>query len=229
MALTLYYHPLASYCQKVLIALFEKDTPFHRHFLDLGDEEARAAFHALWPIGKMPLLRDDGRDRTVMETSIIIEYLDRHYIGGQPLFPSDGDARLEARFWDRFFDLYVMSPMQNTIAAQLSGDPAHAANVRKTVASELEVAYGVLEHQAAKATWIAGEAFSIADCSAAPALFYAGIVAPFGESRSSLQAYFERLVSRRSVERTLAEARPYFELFPLKSEIPPRFLGTEIA
>src|SRR2546430_13967847 len=108
MALTLHLHPLSSFCQKVLIALYESKTPFVSHVVNFGDQTARAEFLALWPTGKIPLLRDDNHGRTIPETSIIIEYLDQHYPGERPLLPKDRDARLEARLWDRLFDLYVM-------------------------------------------------------------------------------------------------------------------------
>ncbi len=119
MALTLHMHPLASFCQKALIALYENDTPFESHVVDLGDTAASAAFKALWPMGKMPVLRDEARDRTVAESSIIIEYLDQHYPGATRLIPADPELALQARFGDRFYDLYVHEPMQKIVTDRL--------------------------------------------------------------------------------------------------------------
>ena len=112
MTLELHFHPLASFCHKVLIALYENDTLFTPHLLDLGNPDQKAAFLDIWPVGKMPILRDEARSEIVPETSIIIEYLDRHYPGSAPLLPADEALRLDARLWDRFFDLYVHAPMQ---------------------------------------------------------------------------------------------------------------------
>ncbi len=225
MPLTLYYHPLASFCHKVLIALYEAETPFTPHLVDLMATDAKARFLDLWPVGKMPVLRDEARDRTVPETTIIIEYLDRHYPGLHRLLPADEDARLEARLWDRFFDLYVHAPMQAIVGDRLrpeaARDPTGVANARATLAT----AYGMIETRMADRTWAAGENFSLADCAAAPALFYAGIVAPFPAGHAHLAAYFERLVARPSFARVLAEARPYFSMYPFRDDMPARFLG----
>lgn len=223
MSLHLYSHPLASFCHKVLIALYENDTPFQAHLVDLGNPDGKADFLELWPVGKMPVLRDEARGRTVPETSVIIEYLQRHHPGPRALLPADEDARLDVRLWDRFFDLYVQTPMQRIVAEELRGahekDPRGVADARATLA----VAYAMIERQAER-VWICGDDFTLADCAAAPALFYAAIVAPFPPQHPRLQAYYERLMERASVRRTLAEARPYFPMFPLRERIPPRFL-----
>ena len=182
MALTLYYHPLSSFCHKVLLALYENATPFDGVIVNLGDKTASADFFALWPIGKMPLLRDARLDRTLPETSIIIEHLDQHYPDAQPLLPRDETQRLEARLWDRFFDLYIHVPMQKIVGDRLrpdgEKDPRGVTDARAT----LGTAYGMLDKRMRDKTWAIGEAFSMADCAAAPALFYAGIVQPFGPS-----------------------------------------------
>ncbi|WP_316977990.1 glutathione S-transferase family protein [Shumkonia mesophila] len=224
MSLTLHYHPLASFCHKVLIALYEAQTPFTAHVVDLMDGGARAHFLDLWPVGKIPVLRDEARDATVPETTIIIEYLDRHYPGPRPLLPADEDARLETRLWDRFFDAYVHAPMQAVVGDRLrpeeARDPTGIAAARATLAT----AYGMIEKRMAERTWAVGEDFSLADCAAAPALFYAGIVAPFPAGHALLAAYFERLLARPSFARVLTEARPYFAMFPFKDDMPARFL-----
>jgi glutathione S-transferase len=225
-ALTLYYHPLASFCHKVLIALYENETPFEARIVDLADDAASAELLAYWPVGKIPVLRDAARGETVPETSIIIEYLAEHHPGPVPLLPSDRAAAREVRLWDRFFDLYVGAPMQKIVTDRLR--PAghnDELGVQEAMAT-LARAYALLEQHMQSRTWAAGEAFSMADCAAAPALFYADIVSPFSASHPRAGAYFERLMARASIARTVDEARPYFPLFPLRERIPARFLGT---
>lgn len=225
MTLTLYYHPLASFCHKVLVALYENGTPFEARHVDLADEKSSAELFAHWPVGKIPLLRDSARDRTVPETTIILEYLDRHHRGPVPLLPDDVDEALEARLWDRFFDGYIAVPMQNIVAQHLRPVEQRDLAAIDQAKASLEKAYAFVDGRLAKRTWAAGEAFGIADCAAAPALFYAGVVAPFADRRPNLAAYFERLLARRSFARVLDEARPYFSMFPLREHIPARFLG----
>lgn len=223
MALILYMHPLASFCHKVLIALYENETPFEAHIVNLADEGEAAKFLALWPVGKIPVLHDEARDATIAETTIIIEYLERYYPGASPLLPANEEARLDARLWDRFFDLYVHVPMQKIVTDRLrpdgAGDPQGVAEARAT----LDTAYGMIERQMAGGGWAIGDAFSVADCAATPALFYAGIVHPFPAECPNLTAYFERLIARSSVARVIAEARPYFDNFPYKEAMPERF------
>jgi glutathione S-transferase len=224
MTLALYYHPLASFCHKVLIALYESETPFEARIVDLGNEEASAAFLALWPVGKIPVLRDEARDRTIPETSVIIEYLAERDPRAAALLPADPDSRIEARLWDRFFDLYVSAPMQkiviDTFRPAGAHDPHGVAEARATLAT----AYGMIERQMARRRWAAGDAFTIADCSAAPALFYAGTLAPFEAEFPNTAVYFERLAERPSFARVLDEARPFFQFYPYREAIPARFL-----
>lgn len=225
MTLTLFYHPLASFCHKVQIALYEAGTPFDARIVDLMDPAARARFLETWPIGKMPVLHDSGRNETIPESSIIIEYLDRHYPGAAPMLPADPDIGLKARLWDRFFDLHVQDPMQrivlDTFRAADKKDPVAVADAER----RLMTAYAMIEKQAAEATWLVGERFSIADCAAAPALFFAGIIVPFQAAQAALRGYFERLLERPSFRRVLVEARPYFGAFPFRHKMPDRFLG----
>jgi len=228
MALTLHYHPLSSFCHKVLIALYENGTPFAGRVVDLGDAANRAAFVALWPVGKFPVLRDDARAQTVPESTIIIEYLDRHYPGPRPLLPADGDGRREARLWDRLFDLYVHLPMQKIVGDRLRPQTERDPRGVADALAGLRTAYGVADKHMAERTWAAGEQFSLADCAATPALFYAGIAQPFADTHPNLAAYFERLVSRPSVRRVLAEAQPYFSMFPMADKIPTRFLAGQL-
>ena len=215
MSLTLHMHPLSSYCWKVLIALYENETPFEARVLDLSDPAVVAAFKALWPTTKMPLLRDDAAGRTVPETSIIIEYLQAAYPGPMRFIPEDPDAALRTRLMDRLFDLYVMTPMQAIVADRIrppnvAKDPYGVAQARERLA----MAYEMLEAELAGRTWAAGEDFSLADCAAAPALFYADKVAPLGETYPNVSAYLDRLLSRPSFARVLQEAEPYFKMFP---------------
>jgi glutathione S-transferase len=221
MALTLHSHPLASFCHKVLIALYETGVPFETRLVDLGDPASRAAFLTISPWGKMPVLVDDARGRTIFETSIIVEYLDRHYPAARPLLPLDPEARLETRLWDRVFDLYVQQPLQAAVAGILAG----RTEPEPQTVTALDAAYDHIEADMAGRTWAAGDDFSLADCAAAPALFYANCVSPIAPRFPAVAAYFERLVARPSVARVLVEARPYLQYFPLKHRLEPRFLG----
>jgi glutathione S-transferase len=214
MSLTLHFHPLASFCQKVLIALYENGTAFQPHIVNLGDDESGGAFRKLWPIGKMPVLCDQVRDRTIPESTVIIEYLDLFYPGPNLLIPSDRALALRTRFSDRFFDLHVQFPMQKIVGDRLrpaeKKDPHGVAEAKVSLAT----AYGVLDTELESKVWAAGEVFTMADCAAAPALFFADKVLPFRERHRALAAYFDRLTKRPSVARTFAEAEPYLKLFP---------------
>jgi glutathione S-transferase len=226
MTLVLYFHPLASFCHKVLMALYETDTAFMGKVVDLMDEGSSATYLDMWPIGKIPLLHDTERNRTVPETTIIIEYLDRHYPGPRALLPKDEQACLDARLWDRFFDLYVQVPMQKIVTDRLRPDGEHDARGVADARAALTTAYGMIDRHMADRTWAIGETFSIADCAAAPALFYAMTVAPVSETQPNVAAYFERLLGRSSFKRVIDEARPYFHMFPFEEAIPARFLAS---
>lgn len=223
MALTLHYHPLSSYCWKVLIALYENGTPFEPKPVNLGDAAERAAYAALWPTAKIPLLVDD--ERVVPETSIQIEYLDRRHPGLLPLLPEDFEAQLEVRLWDRVFDLHVMTPMQRFIAQQLRPEAERDEATLTATVNELGMAYDLIESRLGERTWAAGDAFTMADCAAAPALFYAAVVRPFSPEHHKLGAYFERLLARPSVWRCIVEARPVFQYYPLRHALAARFLA----
>src|SRR3984893_6763790 len=169
MNLVLYYHPLASFCHKVLMALYENETPFTGRIVDLSDADSRASFIDVWPLGKFPVLRDEstsGTIRTIPETTIIIEYLDEHYPGAHPLLPADETERLDARLWDRFFDLYVQVPMQKIVADRLRPDGEHDPRGVADARATLAMAYDMIDHQMANRTWAIGEKLSIADCAA---------------------------------------------------------------
>ena len=224
MPLILHAHPLSSFCHKVLIALYEAGTPFEFRLYNPGDAASRAAHLALWPPGQMPVLQDESRNQIVPETTIIIEYLDRHHPGARRMLPADPDACLETRLWDRFSDFHVMLPLQRAVAARIAGDAAQEAKVMAEVVAKLEVSYGVLEQRLAGREWLGGgDGFGLADCAAEPALFYASAILPFETKFPALSAYFDRLLQRASVQRVLKEAGPWIQYFPLLATLPPRY------
>lgn len=213
MSLTLYYHPLSSYCWKVLIALYENGTPFTPRLVDLSDEKNRAEFRALWPIGKFPVLRDEAADRTIPESSIIVEYLVQHFPGPTELLPKDPDLARRTRLADRFYDLYVHTPMQKIVGDRLrpadKKDPFGVEEAR----AQLSTAYPLIDAEMEAKHWAMGESFTLADCAALPALHYANRVQPLG-AHKNVAAYLDRLENRPSVARVLKEAEPYFAMFP---------------
>jgi glutathione S-transferase len=209
----LYAHPFAAYCWKVLIALYEHDTAFTYRRLGPEDPEAGAELAALWPIGRFPVLDDSGR--AVIESSVIIEYLDRHYPGSHPMIPRDPDQALEARFMDRIFDNEVMTPVQTIVGDSLR--PAEARDpygVDKAKAA-LGKIYRWLDGRLAGKNWAIGDAFTLGDCAAAPSLFYADWVHEIDAGFTHLRAYRARLLARPAIARVVDEARPYRPLFPL--------------
>jgi glutathione S-transferase len=213
MSLTLYFHPLSSFCQKVLIALYENDTPFEPHIVDLMNEAERAQFTRIWPIGKFPVLRDDARNRTIPESSIIIEYLALHHPGRTQFLPADPELAWQTRLRDRFFDLSVNAPMQKIVTDRLrpagQNDP-HGVEQAKAL---LQTALGMIDEEMKTKTWAMGDAFTMADCAAAPALFYADAVMPFAGTYENVERYLSRLMERPSFARVLDEAQPYRRLF----------------
>lgn len=218
MSLELYFHPLASFCHKALIAFYEKNIPFEPIIVDLGDEKSSAAFKKIWPMGKMPVLRDDARNCIVAESTTIIEYLDGFYPGGTQLLPKNPDHAWQARMWDRFYDHYVQEPMQKIVTDRLRpADKSDAYGVEQAK-SQLRDAYKVAEPMMKSKSWAMGDDFTLADCSAAPALFYANTVMPFGRTERNLSEYLDRLMTRPSFARVLDEAQPYFALFPMENK-----------
>ncbi|MEI5679370.1 MULTISPECIES: glutathione S-transferase family protein [unclassified Mesorhizobium] len=217
MSLTYHFHPLASFCHKPLIALYENDTPFETVLVDLGDESSSAEFRELWPVGKMPVLRDAARDRVVPESTIIIEYLDRYYPGAVRFVPYDPEEAWRTRLSDRFYDLYVQEPMQKIVVDRIRPAGQHDGFGVEQARATLRTAYGMIERDMATRTWAMGEAFTMADCAAAPALFYADKVEPFAVTHRHMAAYFDRLLNRPSFARVLKEAEPYFHMFPTQN------------
>ena len=207
----LYAHPFSSYCQKVLIALYENAIDFD--YRSLQDSKAGEELATLWPLKRFPILVDRGR--TILESSTIIEYIQIHHPGPVRLIPEDGDAAIEVRMMDRLFDNYVMTSMQkpvsNALRPESDRDPYGVAEARRT----LDSVYVWLEARLAGRTWAAGEHFTLADCAAAPSLFYADWVQPIPPALGNLRAYRARLLARPSFARAVEEARPYRSYFPL--------------
>jgi glutathione S-transferase len=210
MPLTLYAHPFSSYCQKVLIALWENQTPFT--YRNLEDPTAAEELAALWPIGRFPVLVDDGA--TVVETTIIIEHLDQRHPGPVRFVPEDPTLALEVRLMDRFFDNYVMTPVQTPVFEALRRGGERLPLLLEESRTALETAYRWLDARLAGRTWAAGEEFTLADCAAAPSLFYADWVHPIG-AHPRVRRYRDRLLARPSFARAIEEGRPYRHYFPL--------------
>jgi glutathione S-transferase len=214
MSLKLYYHPLASFCWKALIALYENGTAFEPQLVELASETSRADFFRLWPLGKFPVLRDEQRKVTVPESSIIIEYLAHYYPGRTALLPPDADLAREVRLRDRLYDHYVHQPMQKIVIDKLRPPGKNDAHGVEMARAELQTAYAMLDVEMANRQWAAGDTFTMADCAAAPALYYANRVQPFGEPHRNLDRYLGRLKDRPAFARVLEEAQPYFKNFP---------------
>jgi glutathione S-transferase len=207
---TLYAHPFSSYCQKVLIALYEAGTPFDYRMVD--SQERGAELAALWPLKRFPLLVDGGR--TILEASVIVEHLDLHHPGPARLVPEDPAAALEVRMMDRIFDNYVMTPLQKLVADRMRPDAERDARGVADARAMLDGIYAWLDARMEGRTWAAGD-FGLADCAAAPALFYADWAHEIAPELRHLRAYRARLLARPSMARAVEEARPYRPLFPL--------------
>lgn len=213
--LTLYYHPFASFCQKALIAFYENDVPFDREIVDLGDPESRAAFQQVWPLAKFPVLRDEARGMVVPESSVIVDYLQRHYPGPVKLVPDDADLATRVHILDRVFDNYIAANVTKAVVDSLRPEGRSDPLGVEQAKAQIAIVYAMLDRELADGGWAAGGDFTLADCAAAPALFYSNIVVPFGEHRN-LAAYYGRLAARPSFARAVDEARPYRHLFPLE-------------
>lgn len=211
MALTLYVHPFSSYSQKVLVAMYENDTPFE--YRTVAEPAAMTELKARWPFGRFPVLVDDGR--TIAESTIIIEHLTLRHGGRVRWLPDDPLEALEVRLLDRIFDNDVMGAMQRPVLAAIAQDPARVAEAMATARQALDVAYAWLERRLQGRTWAAGDTLSLADCAAAPSLFYADWVHPIAPAFPTLRAYRSRLLAWPAYARAVDEARPYRHLFPL--------------
>ena len=212
--LKLYCHPFASFCQKALIALYEKELAFEPVLIDLGDPEHRARLQSVWPMVKFPVLRDEAAARIIPESSLIIEYVDGLGPDGKRMIPENAAAALQARLWDRFFDGYVAVNVTKIVVDRLRpegrGDPDGVAQAKATIVQ----AFALFEREIAGREWAIGNRFGLADCAAAPTLFYAGTIVPL-DGYPHLKSYYERLLARPSFARVVEEARPYRGLYPL--------------
>ena len=212
--LVLYQHPFASYCQKVLIALYELDLPFDSHIVE--GAEGRAELARLWPMAGIPVLRDEDADLTLPESTTIIEYLDGLAAGGPALVPADAGEALQARLWDRFGDQHLATPMQKIVGDELrpegGHDPEGVAEARRL----LDTAYGVLDARLADRPWAGGESFTVADCATFPVLFYLRAIHRWDTAaHANITGYYRALLARPSIARVVEEARPFRDLFPL--------------
>jgi glutathione S-transferase len=213
MTLLLYYHPFSSYCQKALMALYEKEVAFQPFLIDLANPRDRGQFAAIWPYAKFPVLHDVGAGVTLPEATVIAEYADGLSEAGPRLLPAKPDELRGIRLFDRILDNYLHAPLQKIVGDRLrppgQSDAHGVAEARATLATT----YKLLETRLSDVGWMAGGSFSLADCAAAPPLFYAARVAPFSSHRR-LSAYLKRVMERPSFRRCLDEARAHRSLFP---------------
>ncbi|WP_105441158.1 glutathione S-transferase family protein [Neorhizobium sp. T25_13] len=209
----LYSHPFSSYCQKVLTALYENGTEFDTRMLGPEDPSAYEDLCSMWPVKRFPVLLDG--EKRVFESSIVIEYLDLHYPGPVKLIPDDADAALDVRMMDRFFDNYISTPQQKVVFNAIRPEEHRDPYGVQEALGMLDAAYGWLDERMAGREWAAADAFSLADCAAAPALFYADWTHRIGEQFANVRAYRSRLLARPSFARAVDEARPYRPFFPL--------------
>lgn len=217
MTLILYYHPFSSYCQKALIALYEKQVDFEPYKIDLGDPRQKTEFAAVWPYAKFPVLHDIDANVTLPEASLICEYVDTLSQTGPLLMPARADEVRGVRLFDRILDNYLHTPMQKIVGDRLrpenARDPYGVAEARDLIAAT----YRLLESRLVDGQWIAGRDFSLADCSAAPPLFYASKLVPL-DGHPRLAAYLQRMLARPSFKRCLDEARDFRPYFPSAPE-----------
>ena len=213
MTLILYYHPFSSYCHKAMMALYEKELAFEPFQIDLGDERSRQQFAAIWPYAKFPVLHDIKAGVTLPEATIIAEYVDGLSTAGPRLIPEKADEARGIRLYDRLLDNYLHTPLQKIVSDRLrpadARDPHGVAEARATLATT----YKLLESRIAEDGWIAGPNFSLADCAAAPPLFYLARVAPLA-GHPRLMRYLKRVMERPSFRRCLDQARPFRHFFP---------------
>lgn len=216
MSLTLYFHPLSSFCWKALIALYEANVPFEPRVVNLADPAERAAFQAVWPLARFPVLQDADRGCAIPESTIIIDYLAQYYAAPAALIPADPDLARRVRLVDRLFDNYVHLPMQQVVSERLRTEGQHDPFGADQARRAIRQGYDLLAPMVT-GPWAAGESFTLADCAALPALYYANYAVPLAPW-PDLSAYLERLKTRPSVARVLHEAQPFFQYFPLAND-----------
>ena len=212
MAIELFAHPFSSYCQKAIIALHEHGVDWTLRMIEPGSEW-NTEWEAIWPIRRFPVLREGGR--VVPEASAIIEHLHARHRTTTPLIPDDPDDAVEVRMLDRFFDHYVSDPQARIVVNALRREDQRDPLAGQEAQELLDRAYAWLDARMAGRTWAVGEAFSMADCAAAPSLFYADWTHPIGDRFANVSAYRARMLRRPSIARAVDAARPYRQLFPL--------------
>ena len=213
MSLVLHFHPLSSYCHKVLIALYENGTPFEPRIVNLMDAADAAAFKKMWPCGQFPVLQDGGE--TIPESSIIIEYLDRRHPGKTRCIPEDPELARQVRFKDRFYDLHLHVHMQKVVGDRMRPEGKKDPHGVEQAKARISVSLDMIDAEMADRTWAMGDAFTLADCAAAPPLFYINKVFPLAERHKNAARYLDRLLKRPSYARAIEEAKPYFSMFPI--------------
>jgi glutathione S-transferase len=213
MSLTLHFHPLSSYCHKALIALYENGTPFEPRIVNLMDPADAAAFKKLWPCGQFPVLQDG--DRIIPESSIIIEYLDQHRPGKTRFIPVDAELGRQVRFKDRFYDLQLHAHMQKVVGDRMRPQDKRDPHGVEQAKARIDVALDLIEKSMDGKTWAMGSDFTLADCAAAPPLFYINKAFPLGDRHKNVSAYLRRLLERPSYARVIEEAKPYLSMFPI--------------
>ena len=216
MSLTLYFHPLSSFCWKTLIALYESDIAFEPKLVNLGDPAERTAFQAVWPLAKFPVLRDEARGHTVPESTLVIEYLAQHYPAAAGLVPAEPDVARQVRLLDRLIDNYIHLPFQQIVLERMRPEDKHDPFGAEQARGNIRQGYDLVAPMIA-GPWAMGESLTLADCAALPALFYADYAVSLA-GWPELAAYLDRLKARPSVARVLAEAQPFFQYFPLAND-----------
>ncbi|MGN6549324.1 MAG: glutathione S-transferase family protein [Pararhizobium sp.] len=218
MTLVLHYHPLAAFCWKPLIALYENGIAFERVVVDLGDPASTEDFRRVWPMLRFPVLRDEERGATVAESTTVITYLQRFHPGRIRLVPDDPDLGWKVEMWDRFFDFYVAEPMQRIVGDRLRPAEARDPFGVKQARATLRQAYAMIEERYLAEGFVGSGALTLADCAASPALFYAHAVEPIGAG-SPVLGYLRMLMLQPSFRRVLLEAEPYFKFFPMDTTL----------
>jgi glutathione S-transferase len=212
MSLVLWYHPLSSYCWKALIALYEGDIAFAPKVVSRADPPSEAAFRALWPLGKFPVLQDEATGAVVGESSTIVRWLARRYASAAPLFPQDDELAWQVDLRDRVLDNYVHNPMQRINAGWMRPDDQRDELGAGYDRDQIRATLDYLEPLTGDG-WAVGADFTLADAAALPALHYAARMVPL-EPWPKVTAYLGRLKARPSVVRVLKEAEPFFHLLP---------------
>jgi glutathione S-transferase len=213
MALTLHFHPLSSFCHKALIALYENNTPFDRRIVNFMDPADAAAFKKLWPCGQFPVLVDGGRP--IPESTVIIEHLDTHYPGTVRFIPADPELARQVRLKDRFYDLHLHVHMQKIVGDRFRPEGKKDPHGVEEARARMTVALDMIDAEMADKTWAMGDAFTMADCAAAPPLFYIDRAFKLADTHKNAARYLRRLLDRPSYARAVEEAQPYLKMFPI--------------